>query len=490
MFPWRTTIRIDRNAKQPVYLQVANSIIQEINLGRLLPGQKIPGMKTLGELLLLNRKTIAGAFYELQNQGWIESYEHKGSFISAKLPEPGYKHLHTHKLQRTSSQSPAVNELSSLESLHLDHGTNILINDGVPDIRLAPLKTLFLLQRSIATKKAFSSLLKYNHVEGDLDLRATLASHLLTTRGIATSPQRVFLTRGSQMGIYLVIAALLKQGDWCVTSFPGYRIVDTIIAHLGGKTQHIPVDGEGIITSELEKICKRKKIKFVYTTPHHHYPTTVMMSPARRIELLHLALKYNFFILEDDYDYDFHYDNSPVLPLASLDTSGHVIYIGSFSKCLSPSIRIGYFIAPGIVVEAANKLRRIIDRQGDPLLERAMSEFIKSGDLQRHLKKAVKIYMSRRDHLCKLLNEHFKKYIDFEIPQGGMSVWIVFKKPYNASKISAQLSEKGYTIDSDATFIKKLNALRIGFASMTESEMKRFIDMLKKVISTQDRLDS
>jgi GntR family transcriptional regulator / MocR family aminotransferase len=482
MFPWRTTIKIDKQSAKPVYLQVANSIIQEITVGRLLPGQKIPGIKTLGELLQLNRKTIAAAFYELQTQGWIESFEHRGSFVSAKLPEISYKKLPANKLTGAQKNSPGVNDLLSLESLHLDHGTKILIDDGVPDIRLAPLKTLFQLQRSIATTKAFNRLLKYNHVEGDWDLRTTLASHLLATRGIATSPESIFLTRGSQMGIYLVIASLLKQGEVCVTAFPGYRIVDSIISHLGGKTQHIPVDEEGIVTKELEKICKRTKIKLVYTTPHHHYPTTAMMSPARRIELLQLALKYNFFILEDDYDYDFQYENSPVLPLASLDKSGHVIYIGSFSKCLAPSIRIGYFVAPPTIMEAANKLRRIIDRQGDPLLERAMSEFIKSGDLQRHLKKAVRTYMSRRDHFCKLLHEQLSKYLHFEIPQGGMSVWVVFKKAYNINKVSAQLYEKGYRIDSP--FAKKLNAIRIGFASMSEPEMKTFIETLKKVLSS------
>jgi GntR family transcriptional regulator/MocR family aminotransferase len=285
------------------------------------------------------------------------------------------------------------------------------------------------------------------------------------------------------MGIYLVIAALVKRGETCVTSFPGYPIVDNMIKYLGGEVEHIPVDDEGIDTYAFERLCKRKKVKLIYTTPHHHYPTTVTLTPSRRIQLLQLALKYNFYILEDDYAYDFQYDNSPVLPLASLNTSGHVIYIGSFSKCLSPSIRIGYFVAPSKVMETANKLRRIMDRQGDPLLERALSEFIKCGDLQRHLKKAVNIYRQRRDRFCSLVDEHLSEHVRFIKPEGGMSVWVVVKKTNIAKTLLPNLSGKGYLLDVDPIFLKKFKAVRIGFASLNENEMLKFVSTLKKIIS-------
>jgi GntR family transcriptional regulator/MocR family aminotransferase len=256
-----------------------------------------------------------------------------------------------------------------------------------------------------------------------------------------------------------------------------------MIKHFGGKVAHIPVDDEGIDTNELERLCKRKKIKLIYTTPHHHYPTTVTLAPSRRIQLLQLAIKYNFYILEDDYAYDFQYDNSPVLPLASLNTSGHVIYIGSFSKCLSPSIRIGYFVTSIKVMEAANKLRRIMDRQGDPLLERAMSEFIKCGDLQRHLKKAVKVYRQRRDRFCWLVDEHLSEHVSFVKPEGGMSVWMIFKRTNVAKSLLEKLSNKGYLLDVDPDFVKKFKAVRIGFASLSEHEMLRFVTTLKNVLA-------
>lgn len=482
MFPWRSVIRIKRTADKPVYLQVANSIIEEIHSGRLAPGQKLPGTRKLGALLKLNRNTVVAAINELCSQGWIESSMHKGTFVSAKLPQVEYKALPAKELPDGKKSAIRINDLPSLEPLYLDGSGKILIDDGVPDVRLAPILQLFRHQRSILSRKVYSTLLKYNHVAGDLDLRTTLTSYLRDTRGLTTTPDNIFITRGSQMSIYLSMAALLKPGDVCITSFPGYPIVDTMAKYLNGQVEHVSVDSEGLVTNDVEKICKRKKIKLLYATTHHHYPTTVTLSPVRRIELLRLALKYNFFILEDDYAYDFQYDNNPVLPLASLNKNSHVIYIGSFSKCLSPTVRVGYLVAPTNVINAANKLRRVIDRQGDPLLERALSEFIKSGDLQRHLKKVVRVYKFRRDYFCSLLTKHLSDHLTFSKPDGGMTVWITFKRRTATKGIADKLSNSGYLLDSDSLFLEKLNSARIGFAAFNEEEMEHFVAALKKAL--------
>jgi len=482
MFPWRAVIEINKGSEKPIYLQVVNSIIAEIHAGRLRPGQKLPGARTLGELLELNRKTIVAAMAELNSQGWIESFVHKGTFVSSRTPTITYSALRGKGLPGSKETiAIKINDPSFLESLYLEGGSKKMIDDGVPDVRLAPMLQLFAHHRSILSRKAYNSLLKYNHVAGDLDLRTTLSTYLQETRGISTTPDNVFITRGSQMAIYLSMAALIRRGDTCITTFPGYQIVDDMAKHLGGKVAHVPVDAEGLLTSEVEKLCKKRKIKLLYATPHHHYPTTVTLSPARRMELLQLASKYNFYILEDDYAYDFQYANNPVLPLASLNNK-RVIYIGSFSKCICPSVRIGYFVASAAIMEVVNKLRRIIDRQGDPLLERALSEFIKSGELQRHLKKVVKLCRARRDYFCALLTRYLSDQISFTRPEGGMSVWLVFKKAKTAKGIIEKLYQAGYLIDSEPAFLDKLQAMRIGFASLTEKEMEEFVGVLKLAV--------
>jgi len=483
MYPWRTVIGIKRRSEQPVFLQIANIVIGEIHSGRLAPGQKLPGTRTLSQLLSLNRKTVVEAIDELSSQGWVESYPKKGTFVSAKLPKVEYKRLPGKPIRpHRANGLMKVNDQPCLEPLHLDLRNKKLIDDGVPDVRLAPLNSLFKHHRPLLSRKVFTHQLTYNDVEGDPGLRSTLTSYLQATRGIHSTSSNIFITRGSQMGIYLTIATLVKKGDTCITSFPGYQIVDSIIAHVGGEIENVRVDESGLVTADIENLCKRKRIKLIYVTPHHHYPTTVTLSPARRVELLQLAIRYNFYILEDDYDYDFHYDNNPVLPLASLNTSGHVIYIGSFSKCLAPVVRVGYFVARPEIVNAANKLRRVIDRQGDPLLERSLSEFIKTGEMQRHLKKTVKIYRQRRDLFCRLLGEYVGDHVRFSKPEGGMSVWVTFKKRGILKTLPAKLAREGYLLETDNIFISKFNAVRMGFASMTSRETVEFMSVLKKVL--------
>ncbi|MEO8416997.1 MAG: PLP-dependent aminotransferase family protein [Ginsengibacter sp.] len=483
MFPWKSLLKIDEKSTKPIYLQLANVIIKSIHDGLLFPGQKLPGARVLGDLLNLNRKTITATIDELSSQGWLETYEHKGTFVSDNLPKLKYESLEQKKWGDSIGETTLeVNKFPFLDSLYLDYRDVRLIDDGVPDVALSPINILYGYQRSLLTKSTFSRLLKYNHIEGDFNLRTTLKSYLHSTRGIITNPKNIFITRGSQMAIYITIAAILKKGDYCITSIPGYPIVDNIIKHLGGKVAHVPVDGEGIDMKKVAELCKKREIKLMYITPHHHYPTTVTLSPKRRIELLQLAIAYNFYILEDDYDYDFHYDNSPIMPLASLNNNGNVIYLGSFSKCLSPSVRVGYFVAPIKIMEAANKLRRIIDRQGDPLLERALSEFIKSGDLQRHLKKVIKVYRHRRDYFCSLLQKGLSDHLNFVKPEGGMSVWLLFKNPMVLKDFPDKLLEQGYLLETNNIFMGKFNGVRVGFASLSEADMDKFVKTMKQIL--------
>jgi GntR family transcriptional regulator / MocR family aminotransferase len=207
----------------------------------------------------------------------------------------------------------------------------------------------------------------------------------------------------------------------------------------------------------------------VYISPHHHYPTTVTMPAENRIKLLELSNRYNFAIIEDDYDYDYQYKGTPILPLASLDKTGNVIYTGSFSEILVPSIRIGYVYAHPKVVEKITKLRRMIDKQEDPIKERALAELINENEIQRCLKKAVLSYKNRRNIFCSTLRSELGGLIDFSIPDGGMAIWATF----NNSIIIKQLVEKaeinGLFLNIDAE--RTPHSFQFGFASMNEEEL-------------------
>jgi GntR family transcriptional regulator / MocR family aminotransferase len=286
------------------------------------------------------------------------------------------------------------------------------------------------------------------------------------------------ITRGTMMGFYLSTNAFVKPNDMVVMGELNWTSAFMNLQNIGAKILTIPIDKNGIVVDELEKICENHPIRMIYVTPHHDYPTTVTLKADRRIQLLKLAQKYRFIIFEDDYDYDFHYQSRPILPLASADDLGLVLYSGSFTKAISPAFRVGYLVAPEEVIEHLSYLRRIIDRQGDTILENAIAELLQEGIIQKHLKKSLKEYRIRRDFFCELLNQNLKNEIEFEIPEGGMSVWAKFNKSIDLIK-TAEKSLKNGLYFSDGTHNGNLNATRLGFASSNLEELEKCVNILK-----------
>lgn len=284
------------------------------------------------------------------------------------------------------------------------------------------------------------------------------------------------------MGIHLAAKLLLQENDSIIVGNTNYVSADVTFLERKANILRVSVDEDGLSIDAIETLCQQHKIKAVYVTSHHHHPTTVTLSAERRIRLLNLAKEYQFAIIEDDYDYDFNYNHAPILPLASHDTHGNVVYIGSVCKTVAPVFRIGYLIAPKEFVAEVAKVRRYVDRQGDALLELAFADFIKSGDLDRHIKKTLKVYQLRRDLFCRLMKEELSDYIEFEIPKGGMAVWTRLKSPYTWKEVSEVARIYRLEIGDWGRYDMQgtgHNSIRIGFASKNEEEIQQMISMLK-----------
>ena len=241
------------------------------------------------------------------------------------------------------------------------------------------------------------------------------------------------------------------------------------------------MDEHGIDVYAIAEICQKTPVRLVYVTPHHQHPTTVIMPAERRLRLLQLARQYGFCILEDDYDYDFHYNSSPILPLAAADAGNNVVYVGSLSKVFSPALRIGYVVAPPEVIEAMANLRRIIDRQGDNMLEAAVAVLFRDGEMRRHLKKAQKIYHRRRDFFCDLLKTELGHVIEFTKPIGGLAVWARFDRKFSLPDLAFKSRKNGLWISDGLFYNAELNATRLGFAAVNEEEIERGMEILKRV---------
>ena len=358
-------------------------------------------------------------------------------------------------------------------------------SEGLPDTRLAPVDMLIREYRRFGNYRFTARFLSYGPEQGSVNLRNELARFLNVTRGLTVAPPNILITKGAQMGMYLLSQLLLKKGDVVVVGEPGYVGASEVFRAAGAEICPVTVDADGMDIDEVEKLCLHKKIGMVYVIPHHHMPTAVTLCADRRQQLLALAKRYSFAILEDDYDFDFQYDTNPILPLASIDTCGNVIYIGSFSKTIAPAIRIGFMVAPVNLIEQATRLRRLIDRQGELLMEEAMANLLRNGDIDRHLKKANKIYHERRDRLSALLQKELAGRVEFCVPSGGFAIWTKFVG-MDVRDIAAAASRQGLSMSNGCDYWHSTtaleNAVRLGFASMNEKEMTEAVGILKRVM--------
>jgi GntR family transcriptional regulator/MocR family aminotransferase len=481
-------ITIDSASNVSIYLQITNAFIQHISHGQFRKGLKLPGSRQVAAILKINRMTVVAAYQELHAQGWIEMLPRKGTFVKVnppllapkkitdkpaffKLPEtPGFKY-------------DARDDLSVHSPDPVTTGKLILYDGAFPDVRLAPIEDLIKTIRSLSKIPANKKYLMYGNAQGTRYLRETLAGFLCDTRGLSISADNILITKGAQMGIYLATTILLKRREEIIVGTPGYAGANLTFERLGARLIHVPVLDDGIDVEAIEKICKRKRIRMVYVIPHYHHPTTATLTPGKRIRLLELATKFKFAIMEDDNDYDYQYAGNPMMPMASLDRLGNVIYIGTLTKSLAPAIRLGFIVAPAAFIRAATSLRKSIDTHGDSLIENAVAELYKDGTIARHHKKSLKVYKERRDHFCHLLTT-LGDAISFKKPDGGMMVWVTFLK-HKLPFVASQASRKGLLINDGMDYdtkTKKYNSVGLGFASLNFKEQDKAIDILRQVL--------
>jgi GntR family transcriptional regulator/MocR family aminotransferase len=485
MLPYKTLIQLDRNASVPLYIQVCNNFISLITNGTLQSSDVLPSSRILADLIGINRNTVKLAYEELISQGWAESIERKGVFVISNLPLISKNKMIETKNNDSQDSFVWTNPFTKPSAGKSYQKIGLMIDDGFPDVRLAPVDQLMREYRSLSRKFYGKNYLKYGSSKGSENLRNSICTYLSNTRGLNISNKDLLITKGSQMGIYLASQLLMQPSDIIVVGVSNYIFADDTFKHLGAKLLRIPIDENGMDIDYLENILKTKTIKAVYIVPHHHFPTTVTTSMERRLKLLNLAKEHHFAIIEDDYDFDFHYDNKPYLPLASIDHNHNVIYIGSISKTFAPALRIGFMTGPSSFINASANLRELIDKQGDTLLEDAFAMMFESGEMERHFRKSLKIYRQRRNLFCEILSTDFKGLIEFKNPEGGLAVWSTFDKKIDLIKMSENALKKGLSIDNGAFYkneVFNVNAMRMGFASLNDSEIIKALEILKDVL--------
>ena len=474
MLNWELlTAALDARRGTPMFVQLSEALANDIRTGRLKPGDALPGTRALATRLRVHRNTIIAGYKELMAQGLVEARRGGGTFVSGEAlstlqdldGSPPVSRAPTYPLPPPPRPTPLI--------FPPDPRNALMLYRAAPDVRLFPTAALARAFRN-ALRRHGRKLLNYGDPRGHEDLRRGLSTMLSYSRGLSVEPENVMVTRGSQQAIDLIARALLSPGDVVAVEALGNPGTWTALRLVGAELKPLPIDDEGLEVEALVALLKRHKVRAVYVTPHHQFPTNVVMSAARRKRLASLSLEHGFAIIEDDYDHEFHYEGRPVPPIAAAAEGANVLYLGSLSKILAPGLRVGFLVAPSSLMDRLVALRLASDMQGDAAVEYAIAKLFEDGELLRHLRRMRRVYARRRDALASALVRRLGSALTFRVPNGGMALWVRVAEGIDIPRWE-QAGRKLGVLFKGAGMLdfagRELQSLRLGFTYHDEEEL-------------------
>jgi len=469
---------------RPIYLRLADAVRQAIRGGRARPGEPLPSTRALAATTGVHRHTVMTALDELVAEGWLVARPGAAYRVTPQLPDDFFR---TSRTVETSKPPPVVTLKPARPVPLLPSPVGEFrwaFRSGLGDLRLFPYDELRghlsdALRRDAKTMTGFFDPAGYGpFVEG-------LATYLRRVR--AVTPGRLVVTHGSQEALYLAGQLLCAPGDTAAVERAGYPPAWEALRASGARLAPLAMDEEGVDPDAFERLCRRARVKVIYLTPLHQYPTTVTLSAPRRLALYATAARHGVAILEDDYDHEFHYRSQPVAPLAASDPAGIVLYASTFSKVLFPSARLGYLGVPASLGDPLRALKRIVSRQNDGLLQGAMARWMREGGFERHLRRMRREYARRLDALDAALSlaRETVPELAWRVPDGGMALWL--STPWDSREAAGRAAAAGVFVHAGADYLFTPGAdthLRLGFASMTPAEIAAGLPALIRACAT------
>jgi GntR family transcriptional regulator/MocR family aminotransferase len=467
---------LDRTKSSTLQEQVYEGLKWQISKGELRSGEPVPSSRDLARDLGVSRNTVIAAYDRLLGEGYLESQQRSRVYVNATLCDTAFD-------GPAGRQSLDARTPRSQERLHQDDDSIVgprAFRPCQPDVSLFPLAQWNRL-RNRAIRRSGLGLLHYQSkfALGLTSLRRSIADYLQASRGVRCDWTQVAITTGSQQALYFLSQLILKRGDRVMIEDPGYTGARFAFERAGAKLKPLNVDANGVIPPK-----KVIPSKLIYLTPSRQFPTGACLPVARRLAMLEVAKSAGAWIIEDDYDSEFRYTRPPLPSLHSLDNAGRVLYLGSMSKVLYPSLRIGYVVLPQELVEPFESLRLVLEDHG-PLVDQAtLAEFIQCGGLYTHIRRCRKAYSQKLEVFMEAADRH-RLPLNFPFTDGGMNLAGYFEDPtIDAAMASRKLEDEGLDCPSlDRYSLKEPSAaLVFGFTAFDHKMIQKSVAKVATVL--------
>lgn len=407
-------------AALPLHARIQRAVRQLILDGALDVGRPLPASRVLARSLGVSRDTVEAAYGQLHAEGFIERRVGSGSFVSARaqrLGAPGAAGR-TPRLPRAVPLSQRGSALFQGGGVR-DFLAPRAFAPGVPETRSFPLHTWDRLQRQVLKEHGTQALL-HGPPQGVAALRRAIAEHVNLERGAHATPERVLVLTSAQQALALCATVLLDAGDRIAVEDPLYHGARKAFDAAGLACMPIPVDDDGMQVSRLRDAAPGARA--VFLTPSHQFPTGATLALDRRLAVIAWARQHGAWIIEDDYDSEFHYAGRPTACVQGLDPHERTIYVGTFSKSMFPGLRIGYMVLPSALVAPMTVARTLLDGHSAPLPQLTLARFIEGGHFGAHVRTLRMVYAERRDVLARLVRTHLAGLLEARVPAGGMQM--------------------------------------------------------------------
>lgn len=471
-------------AKYPLYLRIQRALRQLIVDGSLAANKALPATRALAKSLSVSRDTVENAYSLLHAEGYIERRMGSGSFVA---PVPALNK--PQKSRSLTNQTPNPSKLSQRGQLMIaDRGLREVLvpkpfAPGVPETRLFPLSLWARLERQVIKEHSFQALQRCDS-QGILALRQVIADYVNLERGAHASAERVLILTSSQQAISLCAQLLLDAGDKIIMENPMYQGARSAFNSAGVTICPISVDQQGI---QAELFANQGKgAKAVFLTPSHQYPTGVTLSLERRLALIEWAQQQQAWIIEDDYDSEFHYASKPTACVQGLDSYQRTIYIGTFTKSLFPGLRIGYMILPPSLVLPMTTARILQDGHNATISQLTLARFIENGHFGAYIRQMRLVYAKRLAYLQQCLASELSEYLIPSNPLGGMQIFCELRLPIDEDQVIALAKQQRIELTKLSSLYlnhDQKSGFLLGFAAYTTNEIYLAVQALKTIFA-------